>query len=181
MREGQLAAMQAELARIPHDAVGSWRSGPLGLVAATLHTTAESREQAQPLASEDGQRAAVFDGYLLNPAELVRDLEAGGARLRTRSDIEIALRAYELWGQGCAERLRGEYSLIVADARAGRLFVTRDHLGFVPLYYLEQPGQLVLASDFRTIAALGQRALEPDPLYLAHVMANRWVTGERTP
>ena len=180
VRVDQLEAMLASLAVVPHDATGIWHRGTMGLAAAAYHTTSEAREQPQPCISEDGTLAAVFAGYLLNPDELARDLSAKGARLRNRSDIELALCAYEVWGEDCAPRLEGEFSLIIADGRAGRLFITRDHLGFVPLFYREEHGRLVVATDFRTLAALSDTPLEPDHLYLAQAMANRWCLREAT-
>lgn len=153
----------------------------MALAAAVLHTTAEAREQAQPHTSEDGKVAAVFDGYLLNPDEVAADLASRGAMLRNRSDVELALRAYETWGEHCAERLEGEFSIIVADGRARRLWIARDHLGFLPLYYTQEGDRFIVASDFRTIAALSERPLEPDRHYLAQTMANRWFLREATP
>ncbi|MHA7820233.1 MAG: asparagine synthetase B family protein [Erythrobacter sp.] len=178
---GQLDTMANSLGKVPHDQSGTWASGPVGLAAAVLHTTAESREQEQPLASEDGRLAIVFDGYLLNPDEVGEQVAAKGAVLRGRSDAELVLRAYEVWGDECALRLEGEFSLIIADLRVGRLFVARDHLGFLPLYYREEQGRLIVASDFRTIAALSETPLEPNHLYLAQAIANRWCLREDTP
>jgi len=175
-----LEALSDSLGAIPHDDLGRWRSGKLALAAATTHTTVESHDQAQPCASADGKLAAVFDGYLLNHAEIASELEARGAKLRNRSDVEIALAGYETWGEGVAEKLRGEYSLIIADLRANRLFITRDHMGFVPLYYKEEPGRLIIASDLRTIYALSSTPLEPNKRFLAQMLANRYYLREDT-
>jgi asparagine synthase (glutamine-hydrolysing) len=173
--------MLGALKAYPHDADGSWRSGEMALAACTLHTTQESFQQDQPVTTDDGKVACVFDGYLVNHLELAGDLEARSVTLRNRSDAEIALRAYEVWGDGCAERLQGEFAMIVADGRANRLFATRDHLGFVPLYFLQEDNRLIIASDFRTIAALKPKALEPNLRYLAQTLTNRWYLRDETP
>jgi len=181
VRKDQLEAMKASLGKVPHDDAETWMCGPMGLVACTRHTTAESREQSQPHTNEDGRIAAVFDGYLLNPDELIADLTAKGAQLRNRSEAEIILRAYEIWGEDCADRLQGEFAFIVADMRAGRLFAGRDHMGFVPLYYREEDGQLIIASDLRTLSALSKTRETPNPMFLAQIMTNRWYLREDTP
>lgn len=173
--------MLSTLSATPHDQAQRWQAGRLGLASAIRHTSAQSREQDQPCLSADGRCGGVFAGYLLNPEELFRDLEAIQAAPKNRSDVAIALAAYEAWGDECAERFEGEFSFIVADYRAGRLFVARDHLGFVPLYYRQGASGLVLATDYRTLFALSDAQPEPDPLYLAQVMANRWYTLENTP
>lgn len=181
MSEDEIAAMVSCLSQIPHDETGSWRSGPIAVAAATLHTTAESREQIQPCTSEDGKIAVVFDGYLLNHLEMHQDLTERGHRPRNSSDAEIALRAYEAWGDDCANQMQGEFALIVADLRQGRLFATRDHLGFVPLYYRLETGRLIIASDFRTIDALSKTPMEPNLRYLAQIITNRWYLRDETP
>jgi len=173
--------MVTSLCAIPHDSASKWVSGPIGIAAAIRHTTAESREQVQPHRSADGRLAAVFAGYLLNPVELSDDLAAKGYKPRNRSDVAIALAAYEAWGEACASRLEGEFALIVADRRCEKLFIARDHIGVVPLYYIEEPGRLVVASDMRTLHALSRVPLEPDPIYLAQMMANKWFAKDATP
>ena len=166
--------MLGSLAAYPHDSKGSWTTERFALAACTLHTDSESRGQAHPFVSDDGRVAVLFDGYLLNPDELTRDLLARGAVLRSGSDIELALRAYEAWGEKCSDRLQGEFALVVADERVGRLFATRDHFGFVPLYFLRDGNRLIVSSDYRTIATLHSRPLEPNLRYLAQIIANRW-------
>lgn len=173
--------MLTSLGAYPHDDHGSWVSGCFALAACTLHTTYESQKQTQPMAADDGNLACVFDGYLINHEEVARDIEERGGVLTNRSDVEIAIKAYQIWGDDCATRLQGEYALIIADKRRNRLFATRDHLGFVPLYFLKEDNRLIVASDFRTIAALKPKALEPNLRYLAQTLTNRWYLRNETP
>ncbi|AWW72919.1 hypothetical protein CD351_00590 [Erythrobacter sp. KY5] len=181
----QLAVLGRSLSRIPHDESGAWRGGRIALASATRHTTGESATQAQPFVCDSGKLSAVFDGYLLNPDELILDLEARGVKFSGRSEVEIALRAYEAWGDECANRMHGEFAMIVADLGRGHLFAARDHMGTVPLYYRCEAGRLIVASDFATLAALGELlglpAMTPDRLYLAQIMANRWYLRDATP
>jgi len=171
---GDARTMQASLEAYPHDASGSWASGPVALAACTLHTTAESLAQDQPMVTQGGTLACAFDGHLINHEEIGVDLEARGISLQNKSDVEIALKAYEVWGEGCADRLQGEFAFIIADVRKGRVFAARDHMGLVPLYFLEEDGRLIVASDIRTIVALKPKALEPNLCYLAQMVAKRW-------
>ena len=180
-QSGCVDRMVTSLCAVPHDQASTWASGPMAIAAAIRHTTAESREQAQPYQTDDGRLAAAFAGYLLNPKELIADLEARGHKFKNHSDVAIALAAYEAWGDVCAHRFEGEFSLIIADRRAERLFIARDHMGFIPLYYIHDAGRLVVATDFRTLLDLNEKASEPDPLYLAQIMANRWFAAEATP
>jgi len=179
--ERQMDALVRATSQFPHDEADDWRSGRFALASAILHTTAESREASQPLTSADGEMAALFDGYLLYPDELTRDLAAKGHSPRNSSDVEIALCAYRAWGEACAERLEGEFAMIVADLARGRLFAACDHMATIPLYYRFDRGRLLVASDFAIIAQLSEMPLEPDRDYLAQILANRWPLREATP
>lgn len=169
------------LAEVPHDDSDEWHGGPVALAAATLHTTAESREARQPVVSQDGQMAAVFAGYLLNPREVADDCKAKGHRPRNASDAEIALTAYRIWGEDCASRLEGEFAFIIADLAKGQLFAARDHMGLVPLYYRIEGERLLIASNYPTLLRLSRERLEPNRDYLTQIIANRWYLREETP
>ena len=67
----------------------------------------------QPIASEDGQVGAVCNGEIYNFRELRRELEAVGHRFATHSDSEVAVHAYEEFGEAFLGRLDGMF----ADAR----------------------------------------------------------------
>jgi asparagine synthase (glutamine-hydrolysing) len=76
-----------------------------------LRTTPESLEEYQPLTNEDESLVLVMDGRVDNWEELRRELLARGAVLRNRSDAELVLRAYEIWGRDCLERIYGDLAL----------------------------------------------------------------------
>lgn len=176
-----METMLTSLSVMPYDQKGVWRSDVMGLAGAILHTNSPSQSTSQPHTSDCERFCAVFDGYLLNPDEVTVDLSAKGQSPKNGSDAEIALLAYKVWGEDCARRLEGEFSLIIADMQKGQLFAARDHMGFLPLYYMQDEGRLILASDFRTLAALSSKPLTPNPAYLAQIMTNRWFMKEATP
>lgn len=162
------------------DDSGTWTSGTFALGAVVLHTTTESAEAAQPLASADGNLVLAMDGYLTNWEELRRDLTERGAAIRNRSDAELVLHAYEQWGEDCASRLEGEFALVLADCRRQRFYVARDHQGLRPLYIYEDEGALLIASDIAAIIAAATRRPEPDFEYLANIVSGHWYLRDRT-
>lgn len=179
-RQGQLDRMMAAMGERIRDESGTWTCAPFALGAAVLHTTAESLEAAQPLSNEDASLAVVMDGYLTNWEELRRDLSERGATLRSRSDCELVLRAYEQWGEDCANRLEGEFAIVIADVRRHRVFAVRDHQGLRPLYAYEDNGALLIASDIATIIAVCERKPEPDLDFLANIAAGHWYLQHAT-
>jgi asparagine synthase (glutamine-hydrolysing) len=105
----------------------------------------------QPMSSDDGATTLVFNGEIYNFRAVRAELEAGGARFRTQSDTEVILRAWEVDGERCVNRLRGMFAFAIWDARRRRLFLARDRLGKKPLYYWQSGGTLVFASEIKAL------------------------------
>jgi asparagine synthase (glutamine-hydrolysing) len=124
-----------------------------------LRTIPESLEEIQPLTNEDGSLVLVMDGRVDNFAELRRDLLGRGAVLRNRSDAELVLRAYEVWGEACPDRIIGEYTFFIWDARQRRLFAARDAAGTRHFYYHAGRGWFAFASEIKGLLALDR--IEP--------------------
>ncbi len=169
--EPRLERMLAAMAPRAVDGTGRWSKGRFALGACILHTTAESFEADEPHTNEDESLALVMDGYLTNWEELRRDLIERGAVLRNRSDAELVLRAYEQWGEDCAARIEGEFAFIIADQRAHRIYAARDHQGLRPLFYYEDRGALLIASDLAAIVDALDALPTPNLDYLAGVAA----------
>jgi len=125
---------------------------------------------AQPMVSEDGRFALVYNGEIYNFAGLRRELEARGHRFHTRSDTEVLLRGFMEWGGEVAGRLDGMFAFAVWDARERKLFAARDRMGIKPLFYSTHRG-LSLASTLAPFFALDgfPRSLDYEALrdYLA--------------
>ena len=105
----------------------------------------------QPMTSDDGRATIVFNGEIYNFRALRAELEARGARFRTRSDTEVILKAWQLDGEGCVERLRGMFALAIWDAPRRTLFLARDRVGKKPLYYWQGGGIFVFASEIKAL------------------------------
>jgi asparagine synthase (glutamine-hydrolysing) len=121
----------------------------------------------QPMSGCDPRVRVVFNGEIYNYRELQRDLEARGHKFRTRSDTEAIVHAYEEFGDGCVERLRGMFAFAVWDARAERLFAARDRAGEKPLYYTLTPeGSFVFGSELKCLLEHPEVRREVDPAAL---------------
>jgi len=109
----------------------------------------------QPIASEDGLTHIVVNGEFYGYESIQRELEAKGHRLRTRSDSEIALHLWEDYGPQCLHWLRGEFAIILWDAKERCLFIARDRFGIKPLFYAWHNGALYIASEVKALFAAG--------------------------
>src|SRR5262245_46054608 len=109
----------------------------------------------QPVASERGDVAAVFNGELYNFRELRRELEAAGHQIRGTGDSPLIPHAYEQWGAGFAERLEGMFAIALWDRARERLVLVRDRLGKKPLLHARLPdGTFAFASETKALLQL---------------------------
>jgi asparagine synthase (glutamine-hydrolysing) len=134
----------------------------------------------QPLANEDRDVWIVFNGEIFNHAGLRPDLERAGHRYSTRSDTETIVHAYEEYGPGCVERLRGMFALAIWDRRRKTLFCARDRLGKKPFYYYWDGRLFAFASEIK--ALLEHPAISPrfrEDLLPEH-LAFGYVSGGQT-
>ncbi|OLC36199.1 MAG: asparagine synthase (glutamine-hydrolyzing) [Candidatus Rokubacteria bacterium 13_1_40CM_4_69_5] len=105
----------------------------------------------QPITNADESAWIVFNGEIYNFRDLKTTLQAHGRAFRTRSDTEVILKSYEVFGDACVERLRGMFTFALWDRRRRRLLLARDRLGKKPLYYWHRDGLLLFASELKAL------------------------------
>jgi asparagine synthase (glutamine-hydrolysing) len=121
----------------------------------------------QPMANEDGTVWVVFNGEIYNFRELRRELEVAGHVFRTRSDTEVIVHGYEVWGVDVVQRLRGMFGIALWDRRRRQALLARDPIGIKPLFYTQLPdGRLLFGSELKAILAHPEveRRLNPSAL-----------------
>jgi len=151
---GQVEAMTAAMHTRGPDGIHHWRKGNVALGQCMLRTTPESLEETQPLTNEDQSLVLVMDGRVDNFEELRRELLGRGAMLRTRADAELVLRAYEVWGEDCPDRIIGECVFFIWDARRQCLFAARDAAGTRHFHYHQGEGWFAFASEIKGLLTL---------------------------
>jgi len=105
----------------------------------------------QPLFNEDGTVCIVFNGEIYNFQELRSELESRGHRFSTQTDTEVIVHLYEHLGDNCVQKLRGMFAFAIYDEKAQRLLLARDRMGKKPLHYAVRNGQLLFASEIKSI------------------------------
>ena len=105
----------------------------------------------QPFVCPDKRYYLVFNGEIYNYLELKKELEALGVRFLTKSDTEVLLNAYIVWGTDCLKKLEGMFAFAIYDTKTRDLFLCRDHIGQKPLYYTYTNGQFIFSSELRCI------------------------------
>ena len=104
---------------------------------------------AQPMKHEHLQ--IVFNGEIYNFKDLKKRLQKKGHKFRSKSDTELLLHAYQEWGRGFVKKLEGQWAFVIYDDKKKELFLSRDHFGIVPLFYIKQAGEFLFASEIKAI------------------------------
>ncbi len=155
------------------DEFGAWRNEKVFLGHSRL-SIIDLQTGQQPLSSADRQCWITYNGEVFNYIELRQELEQKGHVFQTQSDTEVIVYAYLEWGTRCVERFNGQFALVIWDERKQSLFMARDRFGICPLFVTEQDGNLLFASEIKSLKAFPGSAIEPDPAAMAEVL-NFWV------
>lgn len=132
------------------DRAGILLQGCVGLGHAMLSTTPESLGEILPYTSESGS-TITSDARIDNREELIPQL---GLR-EDVSDSKVILRAYEIWGERCVDKLLGDFAFAVWDEIEGKLFCARDHMGARPFFYCCLSNKaFAFASEIKAILSL---------------------------
>jgi asparagine synthase (glutamine-hydrolysing) len=92
-----------------------------------------------------------FNGEIYNFMEIRKELEALGHGFRSRTDTEVILRGFQQWGEDCLERFRGMFAFAIYDPGTRTVRLVRDRYGKKPLYYTEQQGHILFASELHAM------------------------------
>ena len=134
----------------------------------------------QPIHSADGRYTIVYNGEIYNYRDLRDELEQTGVRFRTKSDTEVLLQAYCVWGADCLDRLRGMFAFAVWDAGDERLFLARDGFGKKPLFLYDDGQRLLFGSEIKSILAVPGVPRRLDRASVLDYLTYRYVPGPNT-
>jgi asparagine synthase (glutamine-hydrolysing) len=129
-----------------------------------LSTAGHQPMEDRPPAGRGGPNWVTFNGEIYNFRGLWPELEQAGWPCRSRSDTEVLLHAYRVWGLRAVERFEGMFAFCLLDTERGMAWLCRDRLGIKPLYtYRARDGGLLFASEVRALLAsnLVSRTLRP--------------------
>ncbi|MEZ5078704.1 MAG: asparagine synthase (glutamine-hydrolyzing) [Solirubrobacterales bacterium] len=152
------------------DDEGLFHRGPAALAARRL-SIIDLEGGHQPIGGEDGEVTVVQNGEIYNHRELRAELERAGHRFATACDTEVLVHAYEEWGEGFLERLRGMFALAVWDGRRERLLLARDRFGIKPLYYRLAGRTISFASELKAMLEQPGFSRQVDPRAMAAYLA----------
>lgn len=135
----------------------------------------------QPMLSEDGNIALVFNGEIYNFKELKKDLINKGYKFKSGSDTEVILNLYIDMGLEMLDKLNGIFAFAFYDLRTGEIFIARDRLGIKPLYYSNLEDGFIFASEIKALIDFLPDKKKVDLSSLNKYLSFLWCPGEGTP
>lgn len=105
----------------------------------------------QPIQTDDGDTAIVFNGEIYNHLEIRTELERQGHRFHSHCDTETVLHAFVEWDTDAFSKLRGMFAVGLWTTSSRRLVLARDRMGIKPLYITRQGQDLLFGSELKAI------------------------------
>ena len=134
----------------------------------------------QPIVSDDGGTAIVFNGEIYNHREIRAELERLGHRFRSQCDTETVLRGFQEWDRACFTRMRGMFAVALWSEASQRLVLARDRMGIKPLYYYTSGDELYFGSELKAILEHAHIPRHLDERGLSRFLSVNYVPGDRT-
>ena len=161
------------------DGSGSFVSGRIGLGHRRL-SIIDLSGGAQPISNEDETLQVVFNGEIYNFIELREELVRKGHVFKTESDTEVIVHGYEEWGKDCVSHFNGIFAFALWDGTRRQLFLSRDHLGVKPLYYIQLGDLFLFSSEIKALLSAPGCPREVDLKSLGKLFALRYVPSPDT-
>ena len=176
-----LCRMGEAIAHRGPDARGEFLDDNIGLAHRRLAIIDLSIDGVQPMHSACGRYVIVFNGEIYNFQELRAKFAAAGHVFRSRTDTEVILAAYSVYGGACLDYLHGMFAFALWDKHEQTLFLARDRIGKKPLYWWHGGGdRLAFASELKSLLLLSQVRPEIDPTAIVDYLKYLYVPAPKT-
>ena len=112
----------------------------------------------QPFISADENLVLSYNGEIYNFLELKKELSKS-YDFKTKSDTEVIIAAYSLWGIEMVYKFNGMFSFALWDKSKEELFLCRDRFGIKPLYYMEVNQSIIFSSSIKALKSFSHEEL----------------------
>ncbi len=108
-----------------------------------------SPKGSQPMASKNEEWIIVFNGCIYNYLDLKVDLKNKGHHFISTGDTEVICEGLAEYGTAFFQKLDGMFAIAAWHKPSKTLWLSRDRYGVKPLYYYQQNGVLLFASEIK--------------------------------
>jgi len=115
-----------------------------------------SKDGVQPM-TNDGALWIIFNGEIFNYIELRNELRKIGQVFKTETDTEVILNVYKAYGEAGFSKLNGMWAFALVDVKKKKVILSRDRFSIKPLYYTQQKGAFLFASEIKQLLPFQQQ------------------------
>lgn len=108
-----------------------------------------SKDGNQPMLSECKNYVITFNGEIYNYKEIADKLSKKGINLKTKTDTEVLINSYKIWGELFLDQIEGMYAFAIFDKKKNIVFFARDKSGQKPLYIFKNNFSISFCSELR--------------------------------
>lgn len=155
-----------------------WHEYSLGLGHQMLHTTEESIYEKLPFFDKNFNLALTSDSRIDNRDELLDIFSLDD--YRTISDSELILKAYDKWGESCANKLIGDFAFVIWDKSKEKLYCARDHMGVKPFYYYISKDIFAFSSEIKALFSIKKIPKRLNEIKIADYLISNFEDRENT-
>ena len=132
-------------------AVQYWKEVAFGFTRLAIQDLSPAGNQ--PMSHPTQPLHIVFNGEIYNFPILREELKKLGAQFFSKTDTEVILHAYHLWGwEETLNRLEGMFGLALYDEKKKILWLARDRFGQKPLFYCkDDQGSIFFSSEIKAL------------------------------
>ncbi len=164
--EKNLNIMKKSLSHRGPDDSGIWYNEDknVGLVHTRLSILDLSKAGHQPMLDKEANNVITYNGEVFNYVD-INQAEFIDEKFITKTDTETILKLYRKYEVDMFSKMNGMFAIAIWNEN--ELILARDQSGKKPLYYTEQNGQFIFASELKAILALPniKRELNEKALY----------------
>ena len=184
LKEHDLSALSSMTGSLVHrgpDAQGVWHEGPAALGHRRLSILDLTDAASQPMESANGRYVMAYNGEVYNFEEIREALAREGVSFQSRSDTEVMLEAFALWGiEKSLSLFNGMFAFALWDKEKKRLILCRDQVGIKPLFWARIPGGIVFGSELKALKRHPEFRREVDREALGDYFARTYISAPRT-
>jgi len=162
------------------DDEGHYVDGFVGLGNRRLSIIDLSPNGHMPMSNEDGSIWMTYNGEIYNYQKLWDRLDPAQHQLKSSTDTEIAIHAYEEQGDDVLREIEGMYAFALWDRQRERLLLARDRLGIKPLFYYVDDEKLLFGSEIKCILCDESIKREVDHEALHHFLSFNYTPAPLT-
>ena len=133
------------------DAEGVWIDNNIGFGHRRLKIIDLSDESNQPMVSQNGRYVITYNGEIYNYKHIRNELKNKGVNFKTKSDTEVILEMFSMYGTDSIKSLSGMFAFAIWDKADQLLILCRDQIGIKPLYYSLSSSRLIFSSEIKAM------------------------------